>query len=124
MSKYAIFGTDAEGVETIKGNGWDINAERIELNGINAAFNCEDDYRYISMNGPAVEDIFRCMQELIKENEALTEKNERLVKENQVLNKFCEEQREYFNAKIEKRKTAQIMLLKFLIKKMSKICLA
>lgn len=103
MSKYAIFGTAAESVETIKGNGWDVNSERIELNGINAELICEDDYRCVSMNGPAVEDIFKCLRDLIKENETLTEKNERLAKENQKLETYCKELREYFNAKIERR---------------------
>lgn len=73
MSKYAIFGTDAKGVETIKGNGWDINSERIELNGINATFNYELDCKYISLGGPAVEDIFKYLRDLIKENRELEE---------------------------------------------------
>lgn len=103
MSKYAIFGTDTEGVETIKGNGWDINSERIELNGINAQLICEDDYRCISMNGPAVEDIFKCLRELIKENEALTEKNERLAKENQKLETYCKELRDYHNKRVDEK---------------------
>lgn len=103
MSKYAIFGTDAEGVETIKGNGWDINSERIELNGINAELICEDDYRCVSMNGPAVEDIFKCLHDLIKENKALAEKNERLTGENYTLTNYCDAQRKIYKTEMDKR---------------------
>lgn len=103
MSMCAILGINGKDIEGIKGNGWGIDPERIELNGVNAKFIDYRDVSLISLGGPAVEDIFKCLRDLIKKNGALTEENERLAKENQGLKKFCEEQREYFNKKIEKR---------------------
>lgn len=103
MSAYTILGTDAKGIETIKGNGWDVDAEHIELNAINAEFNYELDYRYISVKGPAVEDIFKCLRDLIKKNEALTEKNERLTEENYMLRNYCDEQGRTYKTEMDKR---------------------
>lgn len=103
MSAYTILGTEVKGIEKIKGNGWDVDAEHIELNAINAEFIYELEHRYITVKGPAVKDIFKHLCDLIKKNEALTEENEGLAKENQGLKKFCEEQRENFDAKIKKR---------------------
>lgn len=103
MSNYAILESHGKGIEQIRGNGWDIDSERIELNGINATFVDYDDVRLISMRGPAVEDMFKCLCDLIKKNGALTEENERLAKENQELEKYIDEQEEEFNMEIKKR---------------------
>lgn len=55
-------------IERIEGNGWDIDAERIELNGINARLIEDLENRIISLNGPAVEDLFKSLRDLLKEN--------------------------------------------------------
>lgn len=58
-------------IERIEGNGWDIDANRIELNGINAQIIDDPENRIISLNGPAVEDLFKSLRDLLKENSKL-----------------------------------------------------
>lgn len=69
-------------IERIEGNGWDIDAECIELNGINARIEERLENRIISLDGPAVEDLFKSLRDLLKENsglrETIEEKNERI----------------------------------------------
>lgn len=60
-------------IERIEGNGWDIDAYRIELNGINARIDEGLENRIISLNGPAVEDLFKNLRDLLKENSGLRE---------------------------------------------------
>lgn len=60
-------------VERIEGNGWDIDAECIELNGINARIDEGLENRIISLDGPAVEDLFKSLRDLLKENSGLRE---------------------------------------------------
>lgn len=59
-------GTDI--IERIEGNGWDIDANRIELNGINARVDEGLENRIITLDGPAVEDLFKNLCDLLKEN--------------------------------------------------------
>lgn len=60
-------------IEKIEGNGWDIDAERIELNGINARIIENLENRIVSLDGPAVEDLFKSLRDLLKENSGLRE---------------------------------------------------
>lgn len=55
-------------IERIEGNGWDI-----ELNGVNARIIEDLESRSISLNGPAVEDLFKSLRDLLKENGGLRE---------------------------------------------------
>lgn len=118
MSNYTIFGAYAEGVAMFKGDGWGIDADHIMLNGIDAEFVYELEHRNISVKGPAVEDIFKFLRDLIKKNGALTEENERLAKENQELEKYIDEQEEEFNMEIKKRDGRVDCLNKMLQKEM------
>lgn len=59
------------GIEKIEGNGWDIDANHIELNGINAHIIHDPENRFITLDGPAVEDLFKSLHDLLKENSRL-----------------------------------------------------
>lgn len=58
-------------IERVEGNGWDIDADHIELNGVNARISEDPESRSISLNGPAVEDLFENLREMLKENAKL-----------------------------------------------------
>lgn len=60
-------------IERIEGNGWDIDVNHIEMNGINAHIIDNPENRIISLNGPAVEDLFKSLRDLLKENGKLRE---------------------------------------------------
>lgn len=62
-------------IERIEGNGWDIDADHIELNGINAHIVEELECRCIFLDGPAVEDLFKNLSDLLKENGKLRKEN-------------------------------------------------
>jgi chromosome segregation ATPase len=74
-------------IERIEGNGWDIDADSIELNGVNARINECLENRTISLNGPAVEDLFKSLQDLLKENGRLRENIEMKKARIRILNK-------------------------------------
>lgn len=61
------------GIEKIEGNGWDIDADHIKLNGVNAHVVGEPECRCIFLDGPAVEDLFKNLRDLLKENSKLIE---------------------------------------------------
>lgn len=75
-------------IERIEGNGWDIDADSIELNGVNARINENLENRTISLNGPAVEDLFKNLRDLVKENGELRKDIDKMKKDNEVVN-YC-----------------------------------
>lgn len=58
-------------IERIEGNGWNIDADHIELNDVNARIIEDLENRTISLNGPTVEGLFKSLRDLLKENGGL-----------------------------------------------------
>lgn len=78
-------------IERIEGNGWDIDADHIELNGINAHIVEELECRCIFLDGPAVEDLFKNLSDLLKENGKLRTEVNNMKKENTGLRNYIDE---------------------------------
>ena len=78
-------------IERIEGNGWDIDAEHIELNGINAQIINDPENRFITLNGPAVDDLFKSLRDLLKENGKLRMDIDDMKKENTGLRNYIDE---------------------------------
>lgn len=75
-------------IERIEGNGWDIDTECIEMNGVNAKIIDGPENRIISLNGPAVEDLFKRLRDLLKDNGKLSHDINEMKKGDKALN-YC-----------------------------------